>query len=474
MIKIGKRDLLTLLISLFILTFLNACKSPNNIGLETSSNDVLNGDLMDDFAIEVTVENDDTLITSGLYKYPFGYFKDPVFGTTEANLAMQITAPTYPIAFKTNAVIDSVVLSLRYYPSFYGDSTSRYVVDVFPLTERLNSGATYYSSGKTWKYNSGALLGEKIIQSIKYKDSISVTRIVAGKPDSLNVKVAPQIRIPLDKSYFQNNLMNASSEKLQEDSVFKDYFKGLYATINKISSSGTGGILFLDLNANATSNLEIYYKAKNNGIIDTLVQYFYISNGASKIAANIKHDATGTEVGNLLNNNTVSPKKVYLKSMGGLRAKIRFPNLKKINNLGKIAINKAELILPISAASDAPFLPTGRLTAYCWDKAHQRKYIPDNASGNRYTAVDSRWLGDAVFDGKYRTDTKDYRITLTGLIQDMLNDQIQDNMFFVAPNDPISIADFYPTALTGGRTIIENNSQAAKKMKLRVLYTVKP
>ena len=89
--KFFRLDLLTLLISLFIL---NSCKNEDTIGLGIDSSTQLNGSLIDTSTIIVNTQPDagnplskDSISTSGILQNTVGYFNDPVFGTTESNIS---------------------------------------------------------------------------------------------------------------------------------------------------------------------------------------------------------------------------------------------------------------------------------------------------------------------------------------------------------------------------------------------------
>src|SRR4051812_5844259 len=88
--KFIRLDLLTLLISLFIL---NGCKNTDTIGLGVVNSNQINGNLVDTSTIVVNTLAEDTVSTSGLSLTPLAYMNDPVFGTTEANLVMNLNLP---------------------------------------------------------------------------------------------------------------------------------------------------------------------------------------------------------------------------------------------------------------------------------------------------------------------------------------------------------------------------------------------
>src|SRR4051812_18182331 len=121
--KFFRLDLLTLLISLFIL---NSCKNQDTIGLGVNSQTQVNGTMVDTSTIVVNTVGEDSVVTSGLTKAPLGYFQDPIFGTTESNLAASLSLPgatAYALPSGTIS-IDSTRLVLHYVDGFYGDSVA--------------------------------------------------------------------------------------------------------------------------------------------------------------------------------------------------------------------------------------------------------------------------------------------------------------------------------------------------------------
>ena len=128
--KLYKLDLLTLLISLFILS---SCQNTDSIGLEVDPSTAVTGTFTDTITLVSFTAKDDTMVTNTLSKYPLGHFIDPIFGKTTANIAMSLTMDPPGLSFGTSPVLDSAVLVLYYAKEFYGDSTSNFQVDVHQL-----------------------------------------------------------------------------------------------------------------------------------------------------------------------------------------------------------------------------------------------------------------------------------------------------------------------------------------------------
>ncbi|MDB5031587.1 DUF4270 domain-containing protein [Mucilaginibacter sp.] len=461
--KFFRLDLLTLLISLFIL---NSCKNQDTIGLGVNSATQLSNNLIDTSTIIVNTIPDDSVATSALPVTPLSYFKDPLFGTTEANLAIDLNLPgstAYVIPPGTIS-IDSAILVLRYAPGFYGDSiASRYKVNVYQLAERLFASSKYINT-KKWKYDSSNLLGTKSFFS-RTGDSIKIVQAVAGGPDTL-VKIPPQLRIPINPNFINNILYNASATQLSSNLVFQNNVKGLYITLDK-NQSGPGGTFMFALDSAAA--IQIYYKNFDGTAIDTAS----VSLPSVLHAAEIKHTYS-TTVQAELSNTTTPGKGIYIQGLGGLRTRISFPYLKNIvKSLGSnIVINRAELVITAAPGSTIPFAPVRKLTIYRYDLANQRALVEDATSPG-----DPRAFGAATFGGFYNAPSQQYHFLLTAYIQDLLSGGADHGTFIgVVPNDTNNTMAV--TAQVDGRTSAVGPDNAAGadtrtplRIKLNLIYT---
>ena len=468
--KFVKTDLLTLLISLFILS---GCKKPDAVGLAIDPSEVINGTLLDTVSINTTTLRDDSVATNNLSASqnggtvsvaPLAYFKDPVFGITEANVAMSISTPgniafTRPTGMVT---VDSAVLVLPYSRGFYGDSTAtNYKLNVYQLNEQpLNQ--TYYNT-KAWAYNP-ALIGTRTFKA-RPTDSITIQRIVTGTKDTV-IRVASQIRIPVNTAFVRTNILSADSLKLIGSEAFKRYFKGLYLTFDKAQTTGFGGNFYL---LTDSCRLNIYYKKNNGTTTDTVMASFPAS---GNFAAQIKHDYTGTAIPAALSSTAKSSGTVYLQGLAGLRAKISFPSLATTvkQQIGNAALNRAELIVtPVAGTQLYPFLPAPRLTMYRYNIAKQRVLLPD-ASNN----TDRRFLSLGGFGGFYDAAKNEYHFIITGYIQDLITGKTIDYGTFLAPADYYNTSSIeYSTAsaYSAGRLVAGGDKTSNYKMKLNIIYT---
>jgi hypothetical protein len=466
--KFFRLDLLTLLISLFIL---NSCKNQDTVGLGINSKNQLNSSLVDTSTIVINTDTIGSMVTSGQFKNPLAYFIDPVFGTTVSNLATDLNLPsqaayTPPVGTVT---IDSARLVLGYVDGFYGDSvTSSYTVNVYQLAEKYNVDSTYYNT-KQWKYNSSSPLGTLTFNARPH-DSLKVFHIINGAPDTL-VKVPPQIRIPISNSFINNNLFTLSTNALSSNSQYQNIVNGLYLTINRTKSSGSGGVLMFS----GADTLAVYYHSVSGTTVDTAQVNLPIIHMASSIT----HTFSQTIQNELQAkyNNTGSRNTFYLQGLGGLRAKISFPNflanlrsslLHRVNKPDSdILINRAELVITPQPGSYIPYQPLPKITMYQLDLALRPSLIQD-------ASADPRSGGIAIFGGFYSPTKNEYHFILTAFLQDMVFGNNTSHGTYIAPVDTTNktTVDILPTAQVAARSIlVGTNASSPYRIKLNVIYT---
>ncbi|MDR6785995.1 hypothetical protein ABIE26_004535 [Pedobacter africanus] len=486
--KFTKQDLLTLLIGLFLFA---SCKDSNTIGLGSEDGQGILGERVDSLTVTSQTLREDISSGVGLLRYPLGYMTDPDFGKSEAALSMSVGLPQANYKFGTGAIIDSAVLVLPYSTQFYGDTIApTYIFTVKQLANDL-SKETAYTTDKTWPVQP-AVIGTysgKIKPNTKFK----ITDIVTGGADT-SKSVIPQVRIKLANSFIQNNIINLDSVTLSKAANFWKSFKGLNVTS---TATDKGGMMFFTANA-SDSRIEIYYKRPNATTpanTDTVVVNFPIgsnnSTGASAgpVHASIKHDYTGTPVKTQLDNPApATPYTVtYLQALGGLKNKISFPYLKKFladkrdpakggKPNAKIVINKAELVVDLSAGTDVlPFSAAQRLSLYRYDIAGQRANLPDNDNSTSSYQGDPRAVGELVFGGYFDSVRKRYIFAVTSYIQDLMDGKTEDYGTFLAPSS-LTELNINPPVTSAARSIISKfkhpRADSDKALRLNIYYTL--
>jgi hypothetical protein len=456
--KFYRLDLLTLLISLFIL---NSCKNQDTIGLGVINSNQISGNLIDTSTIVINTVPEDSVQTDALNHSALSYFKDPALGITESNLAMDLNLPglaSYTIPQGT-ITIDSAMLVLKYTRnSFYGDSiASRYKANVYQLNERVLASRLYYNT-KTWNVDKSTLLGTKSFLS-RTSDSIKIITPIANGPDTL-IKVSPQLRIPLSTAFINKILYNAPADQLKSNLVFKNNVKGLYVTLDQ-NQAGPGGTFMFALDSAAA--IQIYYKHNDGSVIDTGVLVL----PSQTHAVEIKHTRSAA-VQTELANTTTGRKTFYIQGLGGLRSKISFPYLKNIiKTIGAdVVINRAELIVTPVPGSIIPFAPLPKLSLYRLDLAKQRQYLQDGS------VSDVRSFGQTILGGLYNQQLQQYHFVITAYVQDIMRGVSQDYGTYIGASIFTAQPSIIPTAETDGRTLaVGFDTTSPYRIKLNIFYT---
>ncbi|HEX8608892.1 MAG TPA: DUF4270 family protein, partial [Pedobacter sp.] len=235
--------------------------------------------------------------------------------------------------------------------------------------------------------------------------------------------------------------------------------------------------------AGTNANLQLYYKKDitNSVSKDTVGVSFPISISSGPVAANIKHDYTGTPVETQLSApNPATPYNVtYLQGLAGLRNKISFPDLtafvnsvKAGNAASRIVINRAELVVNVANGTDAlPYTPARKLVLYRNDIAGNRLNLVDystaaNTNNPKYVGA------DRAINGFYDATNKRYLFVLTSYLQNLIDGDTEDYGTFlsVAGFDEATLT---PTIVTAGRSVINTTTPGSgnNAIKLNIYYT---
>lgn len=487
--KFFRIDLLTLLISLFIL---GSCKNQNDIGLPTDGQQA-DGTLMVYDDIVVKTDTDNVAVASGTVGYTpvisrsaLASMNDNVLGPTESSVATGLNLPgstAYTVPTGT-ITTDSVVMELRYAGNFYGDSlNTKYKLNVYKLNEKLFATKSYYNN-KTWDYDNTAVFNDpakNVPFNARPGTSIKIFNVIKGAKDTLRA-AAPQLRIPLANSFANTYLFNAPASSLASNTAFQSALNGFFLKLDRDAASQAGGALMFNLDS---SRVNVYYHTVNAGVTDTAmvsmsfathavqVKPRYVSPSSTTYPVAVKNAIESTTSNNLF----------YLQGLAGLRAKVTFPNIKTMfgtADVNKVAISRAELVITTLPGSELPpFTAQPLLTFYMLDITRQRALVPDanavlGASG--VTPLDARFFSAAAFGGDYLSTKREYHFTLTGYIQDLLTGKIKDYGAYIGVADGSGrlsgVVDVAPTIQTAGRVVaVGSDKSSPYRIKLNVIYT---
>ncbi len=354
-----------------------------------------------------------------------GCQNDPVFGRTYAHLLAQLRLSSNDVEFGESAQIDSVVLLLKYQNS-YGDTTTQQDIRIYELKQDLFFDSTYYSNmDVSGFYDAAAPVG-----TFSYRPTPDRDSVVIRLSDDFGQKL-----IETDTAYLSNN------------TVWLQYFKGLYIEAQPVEQ---GGSIVAYNFTGGKSRMTLYY---HNAANDSL-KYEVLINSNSTWVNLFRHEYGSAPINPLINDSIYLHPDVYLQGSAGVRAhvKIQFPDsLMDMVDEG-IAINRAELIF--SVADDPTVVNFARPITL-------RVFNAREDGTNEF--IDDLTLGEAYYGGIFDEETGTYRFNIGRHVQNLLHpDSSQrlanNGLFLVLAEERTSAA----------RLILKNGADA---MKLVLTYT---
>jgi hypothetical protein len=426
----------------FLFVFFNACEEPSRVGLEIQPpGDQLNVVFCDTISLVTYTVLEDSIRTDETSSNLLGYYYDPVFGKHTAGFYTQIRLSSNAPTFGSVPIVDSLILSLGY-TSYYGDTSSLQSVKVYEISDDIYRDSSYYSNSEL--NITGELLGSKTF----YPRPTSKMYI---DDDTLSA----QLRIPLDTLLGKEFLELEGSSQLADNTGFLEYFKGLY--VAAMPNSGTGCIMSFDL-LTSSSAVTLYYHNSGN---DTTKKYVFAINEYSARINHFNHSnyiyADPYLRSEIFGDTTKGDSILYLQGMAGLKIRIQYPYIKDLVKNGKIAINKADLIVPVdnNDATLDDFAPPEKLV------------LIEEKEGNIRFLLD-QYEGAAYYGGTYDATNKQYKFNIARHVQQVIDyDGITGK-----ENLGLSLV-VYTTDRPNkaNRVVIKGSKRQSGRIRLQVTYT---
>lgn len=427
------------IIGVILILAIGACKEPEGIGLEV----LPDGEQMpiawiDTFTIEARTVTYDSVPTTALSSgtYLIGDFADPIFGRVQSGLYTQFELGGTDLDFD-GATVDSVVLNLTYAGS-YGSTdklTGTMTFGVYELESDLID-SVYYSNSSPLPTIAAMPLAEHRFRPDLYAS-------VPNPQDT--IRLPPSLRIPLDTDFGQRLL---SSPNLASQDVFVTEFKGLAVLpIDQTMPTDHGSILYFNL-YDDRSRIEVYY---NNADGDSVYNFEMDPRDMAEFTS-FTHEFS-TEINNAMSDSTVTgANTLYIQSMAGVRMKLELPHLRELNDLGIVAINKAELVVPLDESVVTEHSVPSSLTVTGVQEDGGQSFLIDFFEGTEY-------LG-----GSYNSENGEYVFNIARHLQSILNSPEEEDYGLYIVNTG--------TSVNARRGVFNGPQHADKPMKLRMTYTI--
>lgn len=439
-----------------------ACEKPNNeLGFNQVIGSVAGLDVIEyDSIITYTqgidsllVATDETQVSFGGYTGSrlVGSITDGHFGKTKASFITEVLLSDIDPDFRTNPIVDSVVLYLRY-SGAYGDTSIPMNLEVYELEGAVRPNgvvldsdsnevdSAYYSNYEPILASSPNLLGSKTFVP-RPGVNIRVENVLRG----------PTLKMNLDVNFFQTNFADVGDGNnidLASNSAFIQYFRGLYVTTTTLN----GAILYFDLNT-SNSEIKIYFHNDEDPAAQSVTLDFTQEGDIQPIGFNIfDNDYSGTYPVdfNLSTINTDKGESVtYVQAMSGLTTVVEIPGLEDLAN-EDILINNAYLEVRKQRGTGLSLAPPPTLEIREFSSRGPASTIKDFATGTG----GGGFVAEEIRDGYYR-------FNITKYVFEVVNSG-QTQKLAIVPVSKSVVAD---------RVILQGGFGVNDPVRLKVYYT---
>lgn len=427
-----------LLAAIFFGSALHSCTEPDQLGLQFIDDQAM-FKRTDTLSVVGFMEIDDSVPTNLSFQNLLGMMHDPVFGKTRASIVAEFRLPTNNFTLGTRPVLDSLVMGFHYTGDYAGNVETLQTVRVFELKENLPQGDRINSNHPVQIYNT--VVGERILRPAP-RDSVLVDTIFRH----------PHFTMRLSDQLGQKIINANGTAAFRNVQNFLEYFKGLKVTVANDFNEG-GAIFNIDMFGSFTS-LTLYYHDAADTVRRQRTQSFRITSFAQRFT-HVEHfdfQNANPFLRQLLQTpQQTSDSLLFVKSLGGLRSRIRLPHLMNIAQMPNVTINQAKLIVPV----DELFVTEG------FDPAQFLHIYQITPQGAKLPIRDSG-MDEEYFGGEYDPATKQFTFNITKHLQEVLKG--------VNPNNDLAIV-VSGASDNARRVVFRGPGRQSNPLRVQIVYT---
>jgi hypothetical protein len=417
--------------------------------------------------------------SNGLAINALGIYDNPVLGTTNGNFVTQLTLTDYAPTIGEEPEIQSVVLNVPYFShikstntdgthvyeldSIYGDVAGKLKLSVYESGVQMRGA--YFDNGNQYAqiYNTDMGIDTGVADYINF-DKSKLPYNVTGKPlnDDPNVLqnaefffdakeyadvttdattnketttlVAPEMRLNLNKAFFQDKILKAAASKLANADAFQEYFRGLYFKTEK-SGASPSNMALIDF---SKGKITIKYKAKTAVTTDleTVKEDKTLVINLAGATASLLNDTKNTNYDTAIKNpdNTNGDENLYLKGGQGSLAVIDLSNfatkLAEIRT-NKWIVNEANLVFYVDSQKMGDKTDEPK-RVYLYDLTNNVPLIDYSDGTSGFAGTDPK-ATRYIFGGLLEVDAttkrgKSYKFRITNHIRNLIKDATAVNV----------------------------------------------
>ena len=267
-----------------------------------------------------------------------GTLEDSITGLSRASVVTQFNA-AYDYLPADNLEIDSLYLTIHFY-DVIGDAGQDMTLSLYEFTERLylDTAHTYYSDYEV---------------EGKY-DPVPLAQVTITPENGGNYEML------IENQDFINKFLAVQSDTAlyANDSIFKDYFNGLYITAEPVSAEG---IIARIQPSNALTRLTMKYSNDSTEVDSTAERdfayaHYNIDQYSSQKINVYEHDYSGTYLSEILDNEETDSPYCFVQGMAGVNTRFSFASLQEWMDQKPLIINSATLVFDVVPQEESGIL----------------------------------------------------------------------------------------------------------------------
>ncbi len=437
-----------------------SCEDPKNIGLPLGG-----GEYVTTFTDTLTVNTSTVLLdstaTDGNEDILIGRVDDLVFGKNTAKANFQVTLPAAPnqntgvasyldYTLVDGTEYDSVYVYFLWNGIIQGDTTKPITLSIHRLTAEL-------SKTKRLQSTDSAPIDPKPLatKTFTYNDFKRTVKTGATL-DSL-------IRFKLPNEFGRELFALGGKYKSTDNDKFMTDFKGLALVANQ--ASAIYGFRLDEATLTVPGIVRLWVHKTG----ETTAQSISFR-AREKKYTEYTSDRKGTDTERFKDKGVaISSKetngKTYFQSGVGISTKLEIPYLKNLASKGRIAINKAELVLSPEENTTGVFLVPLEVSLARIDAKNQPIYL---SNALQFIPFDGA-SGAGGFSVGY--NDKKYSFNITNHIQDILNGKKTNDNFVITPYYTVQSTSTGTTGVLISHRNIRRMILNAKNVKLNIYYS---
>ncbi len=353
-----------------------------------------------------------------------GAMEDSIMGQSRASIVTQFNT-SYDYRAADNLEIDSLFMTIHFY-DVLGDTDQDMTLTLYEYNERLylDTAHTYYSDYEV---------------EGKY-DPVPLAQVTITPEDGGNY-----VMLIEDQDFKDKFLAIQSDTTLYgNDSIFKDYFNGLYLTAEPATSEG---IIARIQPSNALTRLIMKY-ANDSTEVDSTAErdfayaHFNIDQFSTQKINLYEHDYTGTYLSEILDDEESDSPYCYVQGMAGVNTRFSFASLQEWMDQKPMIINSATLVFDVVPEEESGILYEDLPSRLMFgsileDDSYEPIYDYHVIWANDPTQQATRFGGykKAESKGMFSDTTYTYRFNMGLHFQSMVDGTKLDNDFILQVHD---------------------------------------